>query len=245
MIAAIALLYVGLLGVSSAQGVPAPEAKPKPACVKRYYGTFITSEFENSKNETVFMPYYFNKGGYIAYDAKNPTGHPKIKAEFQTCTPNYSGGSNKKDGYLFYGRFYIPKLNKCIAVTNPSSKPPYFLSTAPCPSAADMATKKSIPFNFISNEDAGIVDMRWIGGTIKSKKIYQGPDPPARFCGGEYFANATNLQYGYNTLGLGQPNTDKLDDYRVHLYCPDRGNGKGTGYQLFLVPVNPNSDPFP
>ncbi|QRW10914.1 hypothetical protein RhiLY_09913 [Ceratobasidium sp. AG-Ba] len=237
-----------LLVVGSARGALS-EAKAKATCVKRYSGTLITNEFQNAKGETVFLPFYLNKAGFIAYNAKNPTGYPKIKAEFQTCTPNYSGGTNKDDGnnVMFYGRIYIPKLNKCIAGTNLEKGPPYYVTTAACPSAADMATKQSIPYNFYSYEDAGIVDMHWIGGTIRSKKIYQGPDPPARYCGGEYFINATNLQYGYNVPYAGQPNTDKSDNYRVHLYC-NRKNAdpsKGTGTQTFLVPVGPNSDPFP
>ncbi|KAG8739080.1 hypothetical protein FRC10_006157 [Ceratobasidium sp. 414] len=214
------------------------DATSKAACTKRYSGEFITNQFEDSKGNLVFKPYYFNSHGEVAYDAGNPEKHDKIIAEFQTCTPNYAQEPNKKDDEVVYGRFYVPKLNKCLAVTNPSGNPPYYLSTKPCPSAQDMATKNSIPFNFVSDETGGEVDMRWLGGTIPSKKIYQGPNPPAKYCYGQYYVNATNLQSGYNFPYLGQPNAGSVDDYRIHLYCGFRGNGKGTGFNSFLVPVN-------
>ncbi|KAG9102906.1 hypothetical protein FRC06_000825 [Ceratobasidium sp. 370] len=213
-------------------------AASKAACTKRYSGEFTTNQFENSKGDLVFEPYYFNSHNEVAYDSKKPEKHDRIIAEFQTCTPNYAQEPNKNDDEVVYGRFYIPKLNRCLAVTNPSSHPPYYLSTKPCPSAQDMATKDSIPFNFVSDESGGEVDMRWLGGTIPSKKIYQGPNPPAKYCYGQYFVNATNLQSGYNFPYLGQPNTNGGDDYRIHLYCGNRANGKGTGFNSFLVPVN-------
>ncbi|KAG8784476.1 hypothetical protein FRC12_018646 [Ceratobasidium sp. 428] len=224
------LLSIVLLSLSYAN------AAQKAACTKRYSGVFTTNQFENSKGDLVFEPYYFNSRGEIAYDPKKK--HDRIIAEFQTCTPNYAQEPNKDDDQIIYGRFYVPKLKKCLAVTNPSANPPYYLSTKPCPSAKDMATKKSMPFNFASDESGGEVDMRWLGGTIPSKKVYQGPSSYAKYCHGQYFVNATNLQDGYNHPYLGQPNSNSKDDYRIHLYCPFRANGKGTGYNSFLVPVN-------
>ncbi|KAG8716859.1 hypothetical protein FRC08_008651 [Ceratobasidium sp. 394] len=213
-------------------------ATPKAACTKRYSGEFTTNQFQDTKGDLVFKPYYFNSHNQVAYDAKNPEKHDKIIAEFQTCTPNYAQELNKNDDDVVYGRFYIPKLKKCLAVTDPSSNPPYYLGVSPCPSAQDMTTKASIPFNFVSDETGGEVDMRWLGGTIPSKKIYQGPNPPAKYCYGQYYVNSTNLQYGYNFPYLGQPNTRSADDYRIRLYCGFRPEGKGTGFNSFLVPIN-------
>ncbi|KAG8709314.1 hypothetical protein FRC09_000740 [Ceratobasidium sp. 395] len=235
------ILSVVLLGLSAVSGTPTPNTRSDATCTRRYGGKFTTSGYvPKGGDDYIFPPYYFNSKGEIAYDPKNPSGHPDIIADFQTCTPNYAQEPNPdpNDDGIVYGRFYIPSLDKCLAVTNPSGKPPYFLGTAPCPSAADMSTKKSIPFNFVSDETGGEVDMRWVGGTIPGKKQYQGPSPPANYCGGQYYVKAKKApgnHGGYSTLG--EPETSSSDDYRVHLYCPFTDNsGKGTGRNSFLVP---------
>ncbi|KAG8753426.1 hypothetical protein FRC12_011550 [Ceratobasidium sp. 428] len=237
----VTLICVALLGLGSVNGAPAPDAQNKAKCIRRYGGLFTTSGFE-PKNGTdlVFPPYYFNSKGEIAYDQKNPSGHPPIYADFQTCTPNYAKEPNpgpSTEG-IAYGRFYVPSLKKCLAVTNPSGNPPYFLATAPCPSAADMATKKSIPFNFLTDEREDTFESRWIGGTIPSKKIYQGPDPPAKYCEGQYYVDATSPQGNNNEPYLGEPRTGASDDYRVHLLCPysNAAHTEGTPHNAFLVP---------
>ncbi|QRV82147.1 hypothetical protein RhiJN_10162 [Ceratobasidium sp. AG-Ba] len=237
--AIMASLPLVLLALGLVRGAPSPDTQGKASCIRRYGGLFTTSGFvPKGEQDLVFPPYYFNSKGEIAYDKKNPSGHPPIYADFQTCTPNYAQESNPDpdtDGVV-YGRFYVPSLNKCLAVTNPSGNPPYFLGTAPCPSAKDMSSKKSIPFNFVSDETGGEVDIRWLGGTILKKGIYQGPNPPAKYCHGQYYVNATNPEYGYDYPYLGEPNTVASDNYRVHLYCPYGPDGKGTGHNSFLVP---------
>ncbi|KAG8737352.1 hypothetical protein FRC10_008290 [Ceratobasidium sp. 414] len=224
------LLSVALLGLGAVCAAPAP-GNNSTGCIAKYSGQLKTNQFENSSGNLVFEPYYFNDAGEVAYD---PTGtqHPPINAEFQTCSPNYAQEAN--DGDELYGRFYIPDVKKCLAVTNPSGSPPYFLSAKPCPS--DTAGKDSIPFNFIADGSGGDVDIRWLGGTIPSKSVYQGG---ASACGGQFFVNSTNLQHGYDFDGLGQPNTEKADGYRVHLYCNHpEGKQGGTGFNSFTVPVN-------
>ncbi|KAG9126117.1 hypothetical protein FRC07_004797 [Ceratobasidium sp. 392] len=225
-----ALLSVALLGFSLVHG--------KAACTKRYGGTFTTNGFvPKGGQDPIFLPYYWNSKGEIAYDKKNPSGHPAICANFETCTPNYAQQPNPDpdtDGVV-YGRFRVSKT-ECLAVTNAGGNPPYFLSKAPCPSPADMTTGKSIPFNFVSDETGGEVDIRWLGGTILSKKVYQGPNPPAKYCYGQYYVNATNPEYGHNVPYLGEPDTDKSDNYRIHLLCTFRPNAKGTAFNSFLVP---------
>ncbi|QRV82146.1 hypothetical protein RhiJN_10161 [Ceratobasidium sp. AG-Ba] len=248
--AIISFISVALLGLSlgAVTGTPTPDTRSTAACVKRYGGHFTSSGYiPLDGDDYVFPPYYFNSKGEIAYDKANPSGHPPIYADFQaseirasTCTPNYAQEPNpgpKTDG-IVYGRFYVPSLNKCLAVTNSNGKPPYFLGTAPCPSAKDMATEKSIPFNFVSDETGGEVDMRWVGGTVPRKGIYQGGSSASQYCHGQYYVNATNPADGYNVPYLGEPNTDASDNYRVHLYCPftNTSQSKGTGRNSFLVP---------
>ncbi|KAG8714083.1 hypothetical protein FRC09_018014 [Ceratobasidium sp. 395] len=237
--AVVALLSTMLLSLSPVYGTPSPYTQNKATCIRRYGGRFTTSGFvPKGGQDLIFPPYYFNSKGEVAYDKKNPSGHPPIYADFQTCSPNYAQEPNpgpNTDGVV-YGRFYVPSLKKCLAVTNASGKPPYFLGTAPCPSAKDMSTKKSIPFNFVSDETGGEVDIRWLGGTIPKKKVYQGPNPPAKWCYGQYYVNATNPEYGYNYPYLGEPNTQALDNSRIHLYCYHTGVNTGTGFTSFLVP---------
>jgi hypothetical protein len=101
-----------------------------------------------------------------------------------------------------------------------------------------MTKKASIPFNFVSDISGGEFDIRWSGGTIPSKSIYQGPNPPAKYCFGQYFVNSTNLQLGHDFNGLGEPVTsaDSAELYRVHLYCHEKKDGKGsTSFNSFTV----------
>lgn len=95
-----------------------------------------------------------------------------------------------------------------------------------------MTTKASIPFNFVSDESGGEFDMRWSGGTIPSKSIYQGPNPPAQYCVGQYFVNATN-----NIISTGEPATSgsSAEKRRVHLFCPNQDGQGSTSYNSFTV----------
>ncbi|KAG9118450.1 hypothetical protein FRC07_007033 [Ceratobasidium sp. 392] len=226
-------LSIILLGFGSIHAAAAPAAQ----CTTIRSGPLYTNQFADKSGNVVYgKPYYFNPENEIAYDPSGKS-HPKIQAQFQNCTPNYAQEKNLDEGQLIYGRFYIPSKNACLAVTNPSGNPPYYVGYKTCPSPADMATTKSIPFNFVWDGTGGEIDMRWSGATVPSKKSYQGPNPPAEYCVGQYFVNATNLQYGYNHPYLGQPNTASGDDYRIHLYCmykDDKGNG--TGYNSFTLP---------
>ena len=101
-----------------------------------------------------------------------------------------------------------------------------------------MSTQDSIPFNFVSDESGGDFDIRWSGGTIPSKSVFQGPNPPAQFCSGQYFVNSTNLQNGHDFNGLGEPVTSDAGDElnRVHLYCNNKQDGQGsTSFNSFTV----------
>ncbi|KAG8739072.1 hypothetical protein FRC10_006149 [Ceratobasidium sp. 414] len=190
----------------------------------------------------VFRPYAFNYRGELSYYCT--TKHGLVNAEFQTCTPNYAGEPNGANDDQPYGRVYIPSGKTCLAVANPTGNPPYYVTSKPYLNSAngEMKTDKSIPFNFVADASGGDVDFRWLGGTIPSKKIYQGPDPPAQYCFGQYFVNSTNLQHGFNFNGLGEPNTSgsTAEAYRIHLYCNEKQGGEGsTGFNNFaLVPAN-------
>ncbi|KAG8781581.1 hypothetical protein FRC12_021736 [Ceratobasidium sp. 428] len=234
MRAILGFITASILGYSWA--APAPAA-PKAQCTTIRSGPLYTNQFTDATKNSVLKPYFFNSRNEVAYDPSGKS-HPLINAQFQNCTPNYAQEKNLDEGQVLYGRFYIPSKNACLAVTNPSGSPPYYVGYQPCPSPADMSTKKSIPFNFVWDGTGGEIDMRWSGATILSKKFYQGPDPPASYCGGQYFVNATNLESGYNYPYLGQPNTEKQEDYRIHLYCMYRSvdQTKGTGYNSFTLP---------
>ncbi|KAG9098039.1 hypothetical protein FS749_004873 [Ceratobasidium sp. UAMH 11750] len=231
-----ALLCVVFLGLSSANAAPSPDAS-KAKCTTIRSGPLSTNEFADASKNTVIKPYFFNGHGEVAYSSNSQ--NPQINAEFQTCTPNYAQEPNVSQDDVLYGRFLLSGTNNCLAVTNPSGNPPYYVGSKPCPTAQEMTTKKSIPFNFVWDGTGGEIDMRWSGGTIPSKKIYQGPNPPAQYCSGQYFVNATNLEAGYNFPYLGEPNTRAggSEYHRVHLYCMYRGpNGEGTGYNSFTLP---------
>ena len=100
-----------------------------------------------------------------------------------------------------------------------------------------MTTKDSIPFNFVSDESGGEFDIRWSGGTIPSKSIYQGPNASAKYCYGQYFVNSTNIEHGHDFNGLGEPVTSDTSNElnRVHLYCHNKKGGKGSGFNSFTV----------
>ncbi|KAG9119222.1 hypothetical protein FRC07_005839 [Ceratobasidium sp. 392] len=221
------LISVALLALGVVHGAPTPSINSSGTCTTKYSGQLKTNQFADSNGNLVFKPYYFNDAGEVAFD---PSGaqHPPITAQFQTCSPNYAQEPNNNDDDELYGRFYIPDLQKCLAVTDASGSSPYFLGTQECPS--DVTGQDSVPFNFVADGSGGDVDIRWLGSTIPSKNQYQGG---ASACQGQFFVNATNLQHGYNFDGLGQPNTDQADGYRVHLYC-----NQGTGFNSFTVPVN-------
>ncbi|QRV82167.1 hypothetical protein RhiJN_10182 [Ceratobasidium sp. AG-Ba] len=231
-----ALLSVVLLNLGSTHAAPTPNTSSNSsATCKTVYGgnnggTLTTNQFADANGNLVFKPYYFNKNGEVAFDSTTSDSHSEIKAVFQTCTPNYAQESNGEDDDELYGRFFIPSLNKCLAVTNPSGPAPYFLGTADCPSADDMTQRASIPFNFVADGSGGEVDMRWLGGSIPSGDIYQAGSSG---CYGQLFVNATNLQHGYGFDGLGQPNTNPSEDNRVHLYCGDQK----TGFNSFVIPL--------
>ncbi|KAG8681928.1 hypothetical protein FRC09_017141 [Ceratobasidium sp. 395] len=230
------LLSAALLGLGSAQAASGSQ------CTTKFSGILSTNQFEDSSGKNVFRPYALNYRGEVSY--YRTTKHDLINAEFQTCTPNYAGEPNGADDDQLYGRIYIPSSKTCLAVTNPSGNPPYYLASKSCISSAsgEMKTTKSIPFNFVADGSGGDVDIRWLGGTIPSKKIYQGPSPPAQYCFGQYFVNSTNLQHGFNFDGLGEPNTSgsTAEAYRIHLYCGNKKGGKGsTGFNSFtLLPAD-------
>ncbi|KAG8766773.1 hypothetical protein FRC12_006666 [Ceratobasidium sp. 428] len=229
------LFSIVLLGLGVVRGAPTPSTNSSGVCTTKYTGKLATNPFGDSSGGNVMSKlYYFNKEGEVAFDPSG-TSYPPIIATFQVCTSNYAGVPGGVDGDQEYGRFYIDSLKKCLAVTNPSGSPPYFLGTQPCPSDADMASEASIPSNFVADGSGGEVDMRWIGDTIPSKNQFQNG---ASACQGELFVDSTNLQHGYNYDGLGQPNTNQSDDYRVHLYCNRQQGGQATGYNSFTVPVN-------
>ncbi|KAG8737278.1 hypothetical protein FRC10_008383 [Ceratobasidium sp. 414] len=230
-----ALLYVVFLGLGSAEAAPTPDAS-KAKCTTIRSGPLSTNQFGDASGNPAIKPYYFNAHGEAAYNSNSQ--NTQINAEFQTCTPNYAQEPNGSDDEVLYGRFLLSGTGNCLAVTNPSDNPPYYVSSKPCPTAQQMTTKASIPYNFVWDGTGGEIDMRWLGGTIPSKQIYQGPNPPAKYCFGQYFVNATNLQYGYDYPYLGEPNTiaGGTEDYRIHLYCGNQANGEGTGYNSFTLP---------
>ncbi|KAG8737357.1 hypothetical protein FRC10_008295 [Ceratobasidium sp. 414] len=222
----VALLSVVLLSLSSTNATT-------PQCTTIRSGPLSTNDFADASGNIVIKPYYFNSRGQVAYNPRSK--FPIINAQFQNCTPNYAREGNLDEGQELYGRFYIPSKKACLAVTNPSGNPPYYVGYKSCPTPADMATKKSIPFNFVWDGTGGEIDIRWSGATIPSKRIWQGPNPPAKYCRGQYFVNATDLKSGHNVFGLGQPDTSSKDEFRVHLYCPETGHG-GTAYNSFTLP---------
>ncbi|KAG8752577.1 hypothetical protein FRC12_011883 [Ceratobasidium sp. 428] len=226
------LFSIALLGLGVVRGAPTPSTNSSAVCTTKYSGEFDTNQYEDPSGNLVFKRYYFNNMGEVAFNPSDAS-QPTIIAAFQVCTNNYAQVSNGVNGDQEYGRFYIDSLKKCLAVTNPSGSPPYFLSTQPCPNDADMTGEASIPFNFVADGSGGDVDMRWIGGTIPSKNQFQGG---ASACQGQFFVNSTNLQGQGDALG--QPNTEQSDDYRVHLYCNRPQGGQATGYNSFTVPVN-------
>ncbi|KAG9077910.1 hypothetical protein FRC06_008634, partial [Ceratobasidium sp. 370] len=206
-------------------------------------------------------PYAFNYRGELSY--YHATEHDLINAEFhvnypstpskaildtkktslhpQACTPNYAGEPNGANDDQRFGRVYFPSSKTCLAVTNPTGNPPYYVASKPCLDSADgeMKTGRSIPFNFIVDASGGNVDFRWLGGTIPFKGVYQGPDPPAQYCFGQYFVNSANLQHGFNFDGLGEPNTfgSTAEAYRN---CNEKKGGNGsTGFNSFVhLPAN-------
>ncbi|KAG9077837.1 hypothetical protein FRC06_008680 [Ceratobasidium sp. 370] len=190
----------------------------------------------------VFRPYAFNYRGELSY--YHATKHDLINAELQTCTPNYAGEPNGANDNQRFGRVYFPSSKTCLAVTNPTGNPPYYVASKPCLNSTngEMKTDRSIPFNFIADASGGNVDFRWLGGTIPSKGVCQGPNPPAQYCFGQYFVNSTNLQHGFNFDGPGEPNTSgsTAEAYRTHLYCNEKKGGNGsTGFNSFvLLPTN-------
>ncbi|QRV82166.1 hypothetical protein RhiJN_10181 [Ceratobasidium sp. AG-Ba] len=228
------LLSIVFLALGSAEVALSAKAK----CVNTFpsqsaIGGLLTTDpyGRNATDENpTAHPYYFNKAGFLAFD---PTGasHAPIRAFFQTCTPNWAQNPNDEaEQPQLFGRFYIPSMKKCLAVTNPSGNAPYYVSTANCPTPEEMTTKASIPFNFMAATDDS-VDMRWVGNTIPSKNIWQSGCSKYN---GQIFVNATVLGSGWNTDSVGQPNTipGGTEDYRVHLYCPH-----GTATNDFVVPT--------
>ncbi|QRV82139.1 hypothetical protein RhiJN_10154 [Ceratobasidium sp. AG-Ba] len=221
------------------------QAQQNPTCGARYIyeGYLSTGFFLDKSGNQVAKAYSFNSKKQLLYDKS--AKHPHIRAQFKVCTPNYQGAPNGEYDQLLYGRIDLPDTKDCLAVTNPGGGAPYYLARATCPNSSkgEQYTTKGIPFNFIMNQTAG-GDIRWIGGSIPSKGVYQGPNPPASYCQGEYFVNATNLQHGYNYDGYGEPNTSASDGYRVRLYCNKKKDGSGTGFStLNLVGMAVISDP--
>ncbi|KAF8343154.1 uncharacterized protein EI90DRAFT_3011527 [Cantharellus anzutake] len=163
--------FFGLL-FSDVLAAPANSLK----CVTHASGYLTTSELsygnDNNTPTGVWKPYSLNSRKELAY--WNTTGHGTIWAQFQTCTPNYAGGTNKPvPGFpsesTYYGRVYIPNLNLCLAVTNPESRVgPYYAKALPCLNSAtgEMKGKKSIPYNFsfrTFSQDTSRKLIFWIG----------------------------------------------------------------------------------
>ncbi|KAG8783743.1 hypothetical protein FRC12_019401 [Ceratobasidium sp. 428] len=232
------LLAVTLLGLGSAQ------AAQNATCGAQYiYEGYLATGFFNDKSgNQVAKAYSFNSNKELTYDKS--AKHPHILAQFKVCTPNYQGAPNGEHDSKLYGRIDFPDTKDCLKVTNPGGGAPYYLARATCPTSSigEEYTTKGIPFNFVLDQSAG-GDIRWVGATIPSKNQYQGPNPPASYCQGTYFVNATNLQHGYNYDGYGEPNTS-ASDRRVRLYCNKKKDGSGTGFNtLNLVGMAVITDP--
>ncbi|KAG8726541.1 hypothetical protein FRC12_023301 [Ceratobasidium sp. 428] len=187
-------------------------------------GALWTNTFQDTSGNEIRRPYAFNSKNEVAY-YKTGT-RPPIVVEFQTCNPNYAQVSVQPDNLgRYFGRFRISNTNQCLAVSNPSGAPPYYVTSKPCPAPADIATKAFTAFNFVGYQNDEI-NYQWYGATIPSKKKYQGPEPGATNCQGSYSVNATGPAGQHNYPGLGEPSTLRGEDYRVHLYCPKGKGGK-------------------
>ncbi|KAG8752101.1 hypothetical protein FRC12_012120 [Ceratobasidium sp. 428] len=216
------LLTAALLAVGS--------VRAETTCTKYESGVLITGPFydKTGTKQVGLKPYAFNSRQELAYYKSG--NHPNITVEFQWCDPAYS-----ETGTRFlnaYGRFYIPALDKCLAVTNPSGAPPYIVAAKPCIPAKDMNTTASIPFNFYTPVSEGGDDWNnyfWTGASKPEKHIYQGVGSDAERCYGSYFVNATNLQHGHNYGDDGEPSVSSSSQElnRIHLYCPKHNSAGG------------------
>ncbi|KAG9085980.1 hypothetical protein FRC07_013236 [Ceratobasidium sp. 392] len=215
------LLTAVLLAVNAVQAATT-------TCKKYEAGTLITGPFYDiNGNDVGYKPYAFNERMEVAYYKSSINPHKNITVEFQLCQPNYAQWTKPAD--YVYGRFYVPSINKCLAVTNPSGAPPYYVAAKPCIPEKDMSTKASIPFNFFAPVSEQWNNYFWTGGSIPSKNVWQGPEPLASECKGRFAVNATDVKDGWNNQGgWGEPNpsASSTELNRVHVYCSTK-NGYG------------------
>jgi len=166
------------------------EERAPSKCVTHAEGYLATALLKDSKGSLTshWKPFAFNGNGELAYF--NGGGKP-IWVQFQTCTPNYAGGTNKVTSNIpsetvYWGRVYLPAYKQCLAVENSGKTGPYFIHRAACLNSAsgEMTTKKSIPQSFsfrtFTNDESRKI-IFWTGATKDKGGSFQAGCPGGFF----------------------------------------------------------------